>query len=354
MTEKWLAVKDRSAWRPEDLDIDRSWQFEVTQDHAEELDRALKGVKARGLAFGEIRKEDFPLPSFSEILKDLLSEIRDGRGIATLSGIPIDYSYEDLEKLYWGLCSHLGIGITQNVEVGLIHYITDGDLAPKNGAGILGKPSPVSLHADLTDCVGLFCTHQAPDDPKSLVASSMTIYNEILSNHPEYLPQLEKGYFWSRRDKHPIESSHSEFRVPAWSIKDKTVTCRFNSGWIKKGMTEAGVELNSEEVEIFDFIEKTAAANAHAFSLEPGTIAFWNNYTTFHGRDGFTEIEEEAKKRVLLRIWLDLPNVRSFWDEARIRYGAIRHGQLGWTAKEVLEGKNRDPHLRRADGVPSI
>ena len=354
MTRQWIPVTDRSAWQPKDLEKDRSWQFEVTLDQAEELDRALEGVKARRLTFGEIRKEDFPLPSLAETLQDVLLEIRDGRGIATLSKVPVEYPYEDLERLYWGLCSHLGTGVTQNLETGLIHYITDGELAPKNGARILGKPGPVKLHVDLTDCVGLFCIQQAPDDPKSMAASSMTVYNEILRSHPEYLTRLEEGYFWTRKGPHPSEKLHSEFRVPAWSIADGTVTCRFHAGWIRSGMKSAGVELSDAEVEMFDFIAETAAANAYAFTLRPGMIAFWNNYTTFHGRDGHAEIEEESKKRVLLRVWLDLPDVRPFSDEARIRYGAVRHGQLGWTAEEVLAGENRRPHLRHADGVPAI
>ncbi len=354
MTVRWKPVTDRSAWRPEDLKQDRSWQFRLTKDQVEELEQALKDVKMKGLTFEEITAEDFPLPSLAETVRDLLLEIRDGRGIATLSGVPTEHRYEDLEKLYWELCAHLGTGVTQNLEAGLIHYITDGDLAPKNGARILGKPTPVKLHVDLTDCVGLFCIRQAPDEPKSMAASSMTVFNEILRRHPEYLPCLEEGYFWARKGPHPSEKPHSEFRVPAWTMADGSVTCRFHAGWIRGGMKTAGIELSDEEVEMFDFIAETAAANAYAFSLQPGTIAFWNNYTTFHGRDGHAEIVEESKKRVLLRIWLDLPDVRPFADAARIRYGAIRHGQLGWTAAELLAGKNEKPHRRRVDGVPVI
>lgn len=39
--------------------------------------------------------------------------------------------YNDLEKLYWSLCTYLGTGVTQNDEAGLIHYITDGQLRPQ-------------------------------------------------------------------------------------------------------------------------------------------------------------------------------------------------------------------------------
>jgi hypothetical protein len=63
-------------------------------------------------------------------LQAILDELRTGRGFAMFRGFPTeaDYTFKDLEKLYWGLCTHLGTGVTQNREAGLIHYVTDGQL----------------------------------------------------------------------------------------------------------------------------------------------------------------------------------------------------------------------------------
>ena len=225
------AVTDRSAWRPEDMETDRSWSFSLTDDMVTDLERALDGV--RDMPFGAITREDFPLPSMADVLGGLIAEIQDGRGLAMLSGMPTDHDYPDLERIYWGLGTHLGTGVTQNVETGLIHYITDGELAPKDGARMLGKPRPSKLHVDLSDVVGLFCVKQAPDSPKSLVASSMTVYNEIRANHPEYLETLELGYYWNRKGPEGDEKPHSEFLVPAWSEANGVVSCRFHAGWIR-------------------------------------------------------------------------------------------------------------------------
>jgi hypothetical protein len=353
MTERH-PVTDASAWKPEDLEKDRSWQFTVTAEHADDLERALADVKRRGLAFAEITAKDFLLPTMKDLMDGLRRQIKEGRGIATLSGIPTDHPYEDLERLYWGLCTHLGIGVTQNLETGLIHYITDGDLAPKDGARMLGKPRPSKLHVDLSDAVGLFCVRQAPDEPMSLVASSMTVYNEILEHHPEYLPRLEEGFFWNRKGPSPNEKPHSEFKVPAWSEADGVVSCRFHTGWIRGGQKQADQPLTEEEDAMFSVIEEISAANALSFPLKEGEIAFWNNYTTFHGRDGFAETDDESQKRVLLRIWFDMDEVRPFADEGRVRYGAVRHGQIGWTAADVLAGNNNTPHQRDEEGVPVV
>jgi hypothetical protein len=119
-------------------------------------------------------------------------------------------------------------------------------------------------------------------------------------------------------------------------------------------MEKAGHELTDAEAEIFDFIAETSAANSCAFSLQKGDIAFCRNYTVFHGRAGHDPIEDESEKRVLLRIWMDLPDVRPFADEGSVRYGAIRHGKMGWTAADLLAGNHLTPHRRREDGAPEV
>lgn len=352
----WMdPIKDASAWEREDLQNDTSWRYTLTPGQKADLDKALQLVKERGVQFSEILRDDFPLPSLRQTLQSILDELRTGRGFAVLQGFPTDeYGYTDLEKLYWGLCTHLGTGVTQNCEAGLIHYITDGELRPKNGARQLGKPRPVNLHVDLSDCVTFLCVRQAPDDPPSLVSSSMTVYNEILKQHPEWLPRLYEGFVWNRVETYPNEPPFSNFNVPAYSTAEGIVTCRFHPGWIRAGMEKASQELSDEESEMFDFIAATAAANSLPFPLHKGDMAFFNNYTVFHGRAGHASIEEEAQKRVLLRIWLDLPDVRPFADEGRVRYGAVRHGKMGWTASDLLADRHNTPHRRRDDGVPEV
>ena len=354
MTPRMEPITDPSAWTPEELLRDPTWKYQITPEHLSDLDNALNGVNERGLTFSEIQQKDFPLRSLTGMLHDLLDQLRTGRGFAVLQGFPTDYGYDDLDKLYWGFGTHLGTGVTQNVEAGLIHYVTDGQLKPQGGARLLGKPRQVKLHVDLADCAGLFCVRQAPDDPQSLASSSMTVYNEILKHHPEYLPRLYEGFPWKRIASPFDETPYSDFNVPAYSETQGVVTCRFHPGWIRGGLKEAGKELNEEETEIFDFIAETAAANAYAFPLGTGDIAFFNNYTVFHGRDGHDEIEDENQKRVLLRLWLDLPDVRPFADEGTVRYGAVRHGHMGWTAADLLAGNHNSPHRRREDGVPEV
>ena len=353
----WLEpVTEPSAWSGADLERDRSWEFSLTQRQQAELEAALHQVQQQGLQLAEITRHRFPLPSLEATLRDILHQLRDGRGVAVLHGIPTaGHELAALEKLYWGLNTHLGNAVTQNSEAGLLHYVTDGKLRPRQGTRGVGNPGKVSLHVDLADCVGLYCVRQAPDDPHSHVASSMTVYNEILRQHPEWLPRLYEGFVWNRaQEEAPGEAPVSDYLVPAFSEAQGRVSCRFNSGWIQRGMERSGAALTEEERALFDFIQATAAAHSLALPLHAGDIVWCNNYTVFHGRASHEPVAEESRKRLLLRIWMDLPEVRPFADEGRIRYGVIRHGKLGWTAADLLAGNHNTPHRRRTDGVPLV
>ena len=349
-------VEGPSVWTGADLEVDTSWCYRLSAEQVDDLDRALRESKRRGLQLAEITRANFPLPSLVQDLASLLSELRDGRGFAAVRGFPVDgYELEDVEKMYWGLCAHLGTGVTQNSEAGLIHCVTDGKLRPQMGTRGVGNPGPVGLHIDLADCVALCCVRQAPDDPHSTVASAMHIYNELLRQHPEWLPRLYEGFVWTRRSENSRdEPPVSNYKVPGYSYAEGVLSCRFNAGWSRTGMQELGQELTEEEADLFRFIQEVASESCFSFPLHRGDIAFCNNYTVFHGRAGHDPVDEEQRKRLLLRIWMDIDNVRPFCDEGLVRYGTIRYGKLGWTAADLLSERYLEGHRRRTDGVPEV
>jgi hypothetical protein len=150
------------------------------------------------------------------------------------------------------------------------------------------------------------------------------------------------------------ETACTEYRVPIFSVHEDMVSCRLNAGWIERGIEESGATLSDDERAMFAFLHQRADANSFSLPLNRGDILFCNNYTVLHGRAGHQEVVEEERKRLLLRVWLDLPDVRRFTDEPRVRYGVIRHGRLGWSAADVLAGRHLGQHRRRPDGAPAI
>ena len=66
MTPWTEPITDASAWTPDDLKKDQSWQYTLTDLQRSDLEKALEQVDKRGLQFGEITQEDFPPARFAE------------------------------------------------------------------------------------------------------------------------------------------------------------------------------------------------------------------------------------------------------------------------------------------------
>ncbi len=346
-------VTDASVWTGAELDADRSWEYVLNDAHRAELDAALGAVKTQGLGIPAVSKDSFPLPSLGPVLTSVGDDLRDGRGFALLRRFPVEgYENDDIALMYWGLCSHIGMGITQNGEGGFIHYVTDGALRPRQGKRGVGFPKESKLHVDLMDIVTLLCVQQAPDDPPSRVASSTAIYNRVLAERPEALPRLFEGFEWGRQDEHGDgETPASGYKVPFFSEKDGHVSCQYNRSWINNGLSYKGAEMPDSDAALLDYVDSVADDVRFEFPFHTGDVQFCSNYTVLHGRAAHAVVPEEDRKRLLMRIWLDMPDFRKFSDEAIVRYGIGRHGQLGWTAEEMLAGVNDVTRPRRADGA---
>jgi hypothetical protein len=346
-------LSDPSAWYGGDFEADRTWEYQLDDDHIAELAQALAAVKDRGLALARIGPDDFPLPTLSARLKSLGDDLRTGRGFALVRGFPVEgFSTEDLSLMYYGLCRHIGTGMTQNSDGGLIHYVTDGALKPNQGKRGVGFPQRSRLHVDLTDIVSLLCVRQAADDPHSQLASAITLYNEILKRRPDLLPLLFEGFEWDRMDEHGDgESATSGYRVPLFSQAGGEMSCRYNRGWLTAAHVSRTAPLSAEDEEAFRLIDEINDETCLTFPFGPGDIQFCSNYTVMHGREAHALEANEERKRLLVRIWLNVPDFRSFSDEAIVRYGIGYHGNLGWTADQFHAGAHKTPRLRRDDGA---
>jgi hypothetical protein len=103
------------AWHGSDLAKTTDWIRPISAAAIDEIDRAVRAVKARGLAWHDIRREEFPLPGFSCDLAAVGHELEHGRGVVLLRGLPVErYSEDELRQVYWGIGSHLGTARFQN------------------------------------------------------------------------------------------------------------------------------------------------------------------------------------------------------------------------------------------------
>ncbi|MDA1098650.1 MAG: TauD/TfdA family dioxygenase [Proteobacteria bacterium] len=357
MDDRTIApVTDGSAWYGTDLETDRSWEYALEDSHIRELETALAAVRKSGLKLADISAADFRLPKLSRMLTSIAGDLQSGRGFALLRGFPVAaHDNPDLELMYYGLCSHIGTGMTQNSDAGLVHYVTAGALKPNQGSRAVGFPKFVRLHVDLMDIVSLLCVRQAADAPQSHLASSTTIYNEVLRRRPDLMPRLQAGFEWDRMGEHAAgESPTSGYRVPLFSQVNGVVSCRYNRSWMVSANARKNEPMSEEDEAILDLIDEIAAETRLAFPFQNGDVQFCNNYTILHGRDAHAVERVENRMRLLMRIWLNVPAFRQFSDEAVVRYGIGCHGNLGWSAEDLVAERNNSPRIRRADGAVLI
>jgi len=349
-------VADRTAWTGAELVTDRSWEHELSTVQRDELRSALDQVGGDRVDLAAITADMFAHPSLAPLVAAVRAELTQGRGFALVHNFPVDdHERTDVEKLYWGFCTQLGTGITQNGDASLIHYVTDGALRPNQGTRGVGRPGPSGLHVDLTDCVSLLCLRQASDGPPSWIASSSQLFNDVLTERPNDLEPLFRGFQWDRMgENRPEESPTSGYLVPLFSEAGGRISCRYNRAWMASAARRLDQPFTDAERELFDFLDERAHANRLEFPFEAGDVQFANNYVALHGRAGHEPEPDETRKRLLMRIWIDFPDSPPVLDEAVIRYGIVRHGNLGWTAAQLRDGITGRRHARHGDGRPLV
>jgi hypothetical protein len=346
-------VRTAAAWTGAQLAHDRTWERTLTDAERRELEVALAVLKARGVAFQDIERCMAPAgPALERLGREIVEAVRDGRGFILVHGFPVvGHSENDVRMMYWRLGLELGTPVTQDGACALIADVKERHVQVPAGTRHYGGMREAKLHVDLTDVVGLLCVRQAPSSPRSTLGSAAALYNVLLEQHPEWLPRLYEGYQWDRMSEQaPWEEPVNAWKTPVFSYADGQLSSRYHRGWIRSGAARRGVPLSEDETAMLDFIDATLAANAVAFEMAPGDVYFANNYTVLHGRAAYDEEPdwEAMAKRLFFRIWLNVPNIRAFADESSMRFGVTRHGNLGWTSRELAAGKHLRPGEARA------
>ncbi len=331
------------AWTPAELARDRSWELMVDDRAREELLASFEQMKAAGGELAALGRESFPLGVASKALvREVVRGVRDNRGFVVLRGLPtVGMSVDDAKLFTWGFSQWVGTCLSQNKAADLVAVVMDH--GQKKGVPLergYGTNKELELHIDLTDVVGLLFLRQSPASPPTLISSSLTVFNSFLRERPDLLARAMRGFHWDRLGEHaPWESPITPYEVPIFSVNNGKVSCRYNRHWTMSAYRRMNRTLDSLELEVFDFFDRAARACAFEIGLKSGDMYFASNFTVTHGKRGHESDPDDAEtKRVLLRVWLNIPHMREVSDEEVVRWGLIRHGNLGWTGSELLKG----------------
>jgi len=332
-------VTDRSAWKGADMTKDDSWIYRLNQREAAEIESAFARSAPAAKHHDDVTKNDFPLDTFGRLVTAMRDQIEDGRGLTLLKGVPVGgKTVEQLELLYAGIAAHIGTSIAQDTQGTLTGRVEDHGNNYKD-INVRGTNTNAQLtpHCDSGDILALLCVRQAKTGGVNTLASSMAIYNEILARHEEFLEPLYNGFHYNIRGNGPPVRYRdiTAHRVPVYSYYRGKLSCRFNQKAILTSeQLPGGPPLTQLEKDAVNEVAALSMRPELSFEvrLEPGDLLLLSNYSVFHNRDAFEDWDDPARKRLLLRKWINIPNAR----------------QLAWEfADHYNTGPRQGPYVQR-------
>ena len=320
-----VPVTGPSVWMGRDIAEGKGWRREFDAAAAAELPGLLEAAKVYAEKVGSAPG----FPALRRLMESVRDDLLHGRGFVLLQGFPVDrYSLPDIEAMFLGLGRLIGKPVSQNSYGDLLGHVRDegkrviitGDT--RGARGYLSNEK-LLFHTDLGDAVALLCIQKSLEGGMSSMSSSMSVYNEILKTHPEYLPVYFRGF--------PFRSTEADgaeilWRLPVFTYENGMLSCAIRRMAIETARLN-GVPYTDEENAALQYLDEVAAREDLRFDMhmEPGDIQLLNNFVTFHSRTEFVDADEPELKRHMLRLWLQFPQGRSFLSKYPTIYDGVPH-----------------------------
>ncbi len=327
-------VSGPGVWYGRDLQPRTDWIRQFSAAELADLDAAVRAFKASGAPLAGISPANFALPGLGRTLAGILSEMLEGRGFAMLRGLPVErYARDEQAIAYMGIGSHFGKARTQNAKGHLLGHVKDLGLDIKDPKVRYYQTNRrLEYHTDSVDVVGLLCLKTAKAGGESFIASSMTLYNEVLARRPDLLPALFEPFPTDRRGEVP-EGMQPWFDMPIFHWHAGRLTCIYVRQYIESAqeLFPQAKRLSREQVQAMDLLDELVNDPQIHLSMAflPGDMQFLHNHQILHSRNDFENWPEPERQRHLLRLWLAPASARPLPGIFAPRYGSVAPGARG-------------------------
>ncbi|MBT2363971.1 TauD/TfdA family dioxygenase [Streptomyces sp. ISL-10] len=322
-------VTDGTAWTAADLSVPEGVVHELTPLHLAEVAAFMSAWRAAPLTLDAERAlwRSFAyetMPELSDVAHAAAHRTETHIGTAVLRGLPVDdLSPDEISHLYRALGAVMGNAVSQNTAGEFIAAVRDYGNGGLDNSNVRGHQTTSALrfHSDDGDLALLLCVRPAEIGGTSLIASAMTIYNELLRRAPHLLGLYYNGFVYENRD----EEDPPAYRNAVFGYYHGQLTCRyFLRDYVDSAWTQTSVPVSDLERHALDLFEALAARPGAAteYALRAGDLQLVNNNVVVHSRRSFTDATADGRKRLLLRQWVNLDGGRQFPATlCRHRYG---------------------------------
>lgn len=318
-------------WRGDQLLHRPDFLYQLTRRDCDELDAALALVNSREVPLTAITRALFPLPHLGARLVQMQQDLEQGSGTVRLRGLPVArYSLDDLERLFWGLAAYIGAPLPQSADGRRLFHVSDAGFGADD-PNMRGPNSNKRLrfHTDRCDVIAFLCVRAAASGGDNLLVDARWLYREIKTTRPDLAAVLEQPFYYLR---HTVDTANPKPYItqPIFALHNGVFTANVLRVLIERahhsGLTPPLTPLQTEALDYLDALAEDAA-NHVRFRQESGDLLFVNNFVVFHRRDGFTDHGDPEQRRLLLRLWLTVPNSRPLPESFRGMYRALGAGE---------------------------
>ena len=315
-----------AAWKATDFACKTDLTIELDGRHLSALEAGLAALKSETSNYAEVTRARLPLDRIADDVAAWREEVQRGRGVVILSGFPVaDIDAEDMRLMYLGFGSHFGRPTSQSPLGDLIGEVVNVGGNDKQERAYRSSRR-LLLHTDRCDHIAMLCIRPAVSGGLSGYASGLTAHNIVLEERPDLIEVLYRGYYHHRFGQQaPGEALVKEERVPIFSVAGGVPSMILIRGYIDLAAQEGHVRLSDVELEALDFLESVTERPDVKLQLmlAPGELSISNNCLLLHNRSEFTDADDPARKRLLLRLWLRE-------DDRPMAPGVLQHkGQAG-------------------------
>jgi hypothetical protein len=266
--------------------------------------RITLGDADRAEVLGAIDQAGFPLPSLGPVLAELAGELADGRGFGLLRGLPVaGLTERQCETLAVGISGHVGRVLPQPNGEPVVHVRDQGvDPAAPTSRSYQHR-GRLDFHSDPTDVVALLCIRPAASGGLSSVVSAIAVHNEIVRTHPDLAEVLYQPWWRDHRNG----TFHA---TPVYAVDEQgRLIANYGADYIRSAQRSADVpKLTARQLAAMAALDRlnNDPDLVLTMDLQPGDMQFLNNHVTMHSRTEYRDHADPARRRDLLRLWLDL------------------------------------------------
>jgi len=303
-------LEPQCEWTAGDVADETTWTELFDDTEQAELDAALRHALARSHDVLELGRDDFPLPTLAPRLARIEDELINGRGFVRLRGVDRSaYTQEEMEVLYWGVGTHLGLPWAQNKHGHVLGDVTDQNKATDDPTARGNELGGVALpfHCDGSDLVGLLCLENGRAGGLSAVACSVRIHNELVRERPDFAAALYDELPYDFRGEEP-PGGLPYYLVPVFTEWEGRlfVRCIPPYIWASQRHPDAPRLSPIQREALQSVVELADDPDHHVLmDLQPGDMQFINNYHVLHGRTAYEDDRSAGKVRHLKRLWLE-------------------------------------------------